>query len=223
MEILFGALSALAAMVFAGAASTALAQARLPFKDARGWIEYAKANPGKLNYSTQGMGGNQHLIMEQMLPALGISMTHIPYGASQQMTDLASGTMGMTAFTGGPLKPRVDAGRMNALAWVSPQRNAIFPNTPTLKELGYDVALQGWTGIVAPPGTPTEIVNRINIALNTAQKLPEVARHFANSGLDPFYKTPQEFEEKIRADLEAYRAVVKRLNLKFDGEDPDNA
>ncbi len=199
-----------------GYSQVIVSQARLPFKDAKGWIEYAKANPGKLNYSSQGIGGSQHLYMEQILPILGIEMTHIPYGTAQQLTDIASGTIDMTVFTGGPLKPLVDAGKLNALAWSSPQRQRLFPNAPTLKELGYNLGLQGWVGIVTAPGTPPDVVAKLNAALNAAQKLPEVEKRFTDAGYELFFSTPQAFAAQIRADLDAFGPVVKRLGLKFE-------
>ena len=195
---------------------TIVSHPSLPFRDARGWIEYAKANPGKLTYASQGIGGSQHLNMEQATGALGISMTHVPYGATQMMPDMLSGTVSMTLFGLITVKQHIDAGKLIAIATSGPSRSPLLPNVPTLKELGYDVSAQSWTAIVGPPGLPAETVNRLNAALNAAQKTPEIAKMLASDDSYVSLATPQAITAQIRSEYDKMGPLVRRLNLKFD-------
>jgi tripartite-type tricarboxylate transporter receptor subunit TctC len=188
----------------------------LPFKDARGWIDYAKANPGKLTYATQGIGGGQHLNMEQTMAALGIQMTHVPYGATQMMPDVLSGTVNLTAFGVITLKSHIDAGKLNALATAGPARSPQLPNVPALKEMGYDISVQSWTAIVAPPGTPADVVNKLNAAFNAAQKTPDVAKMLAGDDSYVSLASPAAITAQIKREYERMGPLVQRLGLKFD-------
>lgn len=199
-----------------GVALVLTAHSSLPFRDARGWIEYAKANPGKLTFGSQGVGGTSHLNMEKLMLALGIQMTHVPYGATPFQVDLANGTFDMMAFSLSVLVPPINAGRLNGIAMITARRSPQIPNVPTLKESGYDVVLPNWNGIVAAPGTPAEIVNRINAAFNAAQQLPEVVKSFAIDESEIFLASPQAFAAVIKGDYERSGALVHRLGLKVE-------
>lgn len=188
----------------------------LPFKDAKGWIDYARANPDKLTYATQGIGGGQHLSMEQTMAALGIQMTHVPYGATQMMPDVLSGTVNLTAFGVITLKPHIDAGKLIALATAGPARSPQLPTVPALKEMGYDISVQSWTAIVAPPGTPADIVNKLNAAFNAAQKSPEVAKMLVGDDSYVSLASPAAITAQIKREYERMGPLVQRLGLKFD-------
>lgn len=199
-----------------GVSLTITAHPSLPFRDAKGWIEYAKANPGKLTYATQGIGGGQHLNMERTMEALGIQMTHVPYGNTQMMPDVLTGAVNLTAFGVITLKPHIDAGKLIPIATSGPQRSPQLPNVPALKEMGYDIAAQSWTAIIGPPGTPPEIAAKLNAAFNAAQKTPELAKILAGDESNVSYASPQAITAQIKAEYERMGPIVRRLNLKFD-------
>lgn len=199
-----------------GVSLTITAHPSLPFRDARGWIDYARANPGKLTYASQGIGGGQHLNMERTMEALGITMTHVPYGATQMMPDVLSGTIDMVGFGIITVKQHIDAGRLIPIATSGPARSPLLPNIPALKELGYDIAAQSGTVIIGPPGMPAENVNRLNTAFNAAQKTPEIAKMLASDDSFVSLATAQAITAQIRAEYDRMGPLAKRLNLKFD-------
>lgn len=189
---------------------------KLPFRDVRGWVEYARTNPGKVTYASQGIGGTSHLNMEKIMAALDISMTHVPYGATQFQPDLLSGVVDMMVFSLTVLAQPIRDGRLIGLAMPTTRRSPQVPNVPTMREAGFDVVIGNWNGIVAAPGTPAEIVNRINMAFNAAQKLPEVAKIFALDESEMFMVSAQAFSAHIKSEYDKNAAVVQRLGLEFD-------
>jgi len=192
------------------------AHASLPFKDVKGWIAYAKANPGKLTYGTPGTGTTSHLAMVRLTDTLGVSMLHIPYAGSPYQADLINGTFNMMAFTTTVLTPHIKAGKLNALAQVGSRRATQLSDVPTFREAGFDFEMDTWNTFVAPPGTPAETVAKINAAFNAAQKVPEVAKIFASDESNVYFLTPQQASENIRAEIRRVLPVIKKMNLTFD-------
>jgi tripartite-type tricarboxylate transporter receptor subunit TctC len=182
------------------------------------FIERARANPGRLTYSSGGNGSAAHITFEYLKLRTGIFMLHIPYrGTAPSVSDLIAGQVDCT-FTGSPaVVPHVRSGRLRALAVSSPQRMAALPDVPTVAESGYPgFGADQWYGIVAPAGTPAERVNRLNAEINKALALPEVAQQLATEGALPMSTTPRAFGELIAREIPRWAEVVKAGNVKPD-------
>ena len=192
------------------------AHPKLPFKDFKGWVAYAKANPGKLSFGSSGVGGTAHLAMQRVADALGIDMLHVPYVSQPFMTDLLNGTFDIMTFSTTALAGHINAGKLVGLVQASSKRVAALPNLPTLKESGVDLAIDTWNAIVTAPGTPPEIVAKLNTTLAAAQKAPEVAKMFIQDESLMFTQSPKEITELIKADTARVKPIIQRMNLKFD-------
>ncbi len=187
-----------------------------PFADFRSFVDYAKKNPGKLNYSSAGIGTLPHVTTEMMLRGLGIQVAHIPYrGAAPAMTDLLSGVVQLKMDTYATGNPHVVAGKLRALAYANLSRSPLMPDVPTVAEMGlpgYEGIL--WIGMIAPAGTPKAIVDRLAAASARAVATPELRARFLKDGIDPVGNTPEEFSAKIARELVQWRELVKASNIK---------
>lgn len=181
-------------------------------------ITRAKASPGKLSYSSGGNGSAAHITFEYLKLRAGIFISHIPYrGTAPSVTDLLGGQVDAT-FTGAPaVLPHIKSGRLRALAVSSPTRIAALPDVPTVAESGYPgFEADQWYGIVAPAGTPEDVVARLNAAINKALASPEIARQLAAEGALPMQTTPKAFAALIAAEIPRWKAVVRAGNVKPD-------
>jgi len=179
-------------------------------------VARARAKPGLLTYSSGGNGSAAHIAFEYLKLRTKIFMSHIPYrGTAPSVTDLISGQVDAT-FTGGPaVMPHVKSGRLRALAVSSSRRMAAFPDVPTVAESGYPgFEADQWYGVVAPAGTPVDLVNRLNLAINKILALPEVAQQLAGEGAEPVQATPKAFAELIVREIPRWREVVRAGNVK---------
>lgn len=179
-------------------------------------VAQAQAHPSKLSYASGGNGSAAHIAFEYLKLRTKIFMSHIPYrGTAPSVTDLISGQVDAT-FTGGPaVMPHVKSGRLRALAVSSSRRMAAFPDVPTVAESGYPgFEADQWYGVVAPVGTPAELVSRLNLAINKILALPEVAQQLAGEGAEPVQATPQAFAELIAREIPRWREVVRAGNVK---------
>ena len=182
------------------------------------FIEMARANPGRLTYSSGGNGSAAHITFEYLKLRTKIFMLHIPYrGTAPSVTDLIAGQVDAT-FTGAPaVLPHVRSGRLRALAVSSAQRIAPLPDVPTVTESGYPgFEADQWYGVVAPAGTPAAVVTRLNVEINKALALPDVMQQLALEGAVPTPGTPQVFAELIKRELPRWAEVVKAGNVKPD-------
>jgi len=179
-------------------------------------VAQAQAHPGRLSYSSGGNGSAAHIAFEYLKLRAKIFMSHIPYrGTAPSVTDLISGQVDAT-FTGGPaVMPHVKSGRLRALAVSSSRRMAAFHDVPTVAESGYPgFEADQWYGVVAPAGTPAELVTRLNLAINKILAQPEVAQQLAGEGAEPVLATPQSFAELIAREIPRWREVVRAGNVK---------
>jgi tripartite-type tricarboxylate transporter receptor subunit TctC len=187
-----------------------------PIKSLKDLITAARAQPGRLTYSSGGNGSAAHITFESLKLKTKIFMLHIPYrGTAPSVTDVISGQVDCT-FTGAPVViPHVRSGRLRALAVSSAQRIAALPEVPTVAESGYPgFEADQWYGIVAPAGTPVALVARLNAEINKALALPDVAQQLAIEGASPEPGTPQAFGELIRREIPRWAEVVKAGNVK---------
>jgi tripartite-type tricarboxylate transporter receptor subunit TctC len=192
--------------------------ANSPIKTFKDLIDAARAKPGRLTYSSGGNGSAAHITFESLKLRTKIFMLHIPYrGTAPSITDLIAGQVDAT-FTGAPaVLPHLKSGRLRALAVSSSARIAVLPDVPTVAEGGYPgFEADQWYGLVAPAGTPADVVARLNGLVNRSLALPDVAQQLATEGAVPVPTTPAAFGELIAREIPRWREVVKAGNVKPD-------
>ncbi|MEO7336122.1 MAG: tripartite tricarboxylate transporter substrate binding protein [Caldimonas sp.] len=189
-----------------------------PIRSLQGLVEAARAQPGRLTYSSGGNGSAAHITFESLKLRTRIFMLHIPYrGTAPSVTDVLAGQVDCT-FTGSPaVIPHVRSGRLRALAVSSAQRLPSLPDVPTVAESGYPgFEADQWYGIVAPTGTPAAVIVRLNAEIDKVLALPEVMQQLAVEGATPMPTTPQAFGDLIRREIPRWAEVVRAGNVKPD-------
>ena len=193
-------------------------RAASPLRSLKDLLDTARAQPGRLTYSSGGNGSAAHITFESLKLKTRIFMLHIPYrGTAPSVTDVIAGQVDCT-FTGAPaVIPHVRSGRLRALAVSSTQRIGALPEVPTVAESGYPgFEADQWYGVVAPAGTPAAVVARLNAEINKALALPDVAQQLAVEGAAPVPGTPQAFGDLIRREVPRWAEVVRAGNVKPD-------
>jgi tripartite-type tricarboxylate transporter receptor subunit TctC len=188
-----------------------------PFKTYAEFIAHAKANPGRLSYGSPGNGTSPHIAGEMLKSQAGFFSVHIPYrGSGAVLQDLLGGQIDYT-FDPGIAFSHVRSGRLRLLAVGSAKRISMFPDTPTLQELGLAGFDVGTThGFWMPAGTPAPIVERLNREINRTLAMPAVADAIRSLGAEPTPMTPAQFGDVIRADKERYAKIVKERKITAD-------
>lgn len=188
----------------------------VPAKNVKELVEYAKANPGKLTYATSGAGGSPHLSAELFSTLAGIKMVHVPYnGGAPAVADLLGGHVDLSFSNPLSVMPHIATGKLRGLATTGGQRFAGLPGLPTMIESGYpDFNLSAWYGLVAPVGTPPEIVSRLNVEIVKILKSPEVQDLLLKQGLESAPSTPQEMAAEITTDITRYAKVLKSAGIE---------
>ena len=186
----------------------------LPFRDIRGLIQYAKANPKKINWAATA--GNM-FITEMIRQSAGIEITTIPYkGSSSSFIDIVAGRTDLV-FAGSDVATFFKAGKMIGIGTTGGQRWAMFPDLPTFTESGIPVASTVWYGLVAPPTTPPEVVAKLNDAFNTALKLPQVTKIMDTNGMvTGRLRTTKEFSAFIQSELGIWGPVIRKSGIKLE-------
>jgi len=174
----------------------------------------AKARPGKLDYTSGGVGSIQHIAMELFVQATGIQLNHIPYkGAPQAMMDVVAGHAPV-AFSPSPIvAAHIKAGRLHGLAIGSDRRLPLLPEVATLAEQKVPLHIVPWAGLFAPAGTPAGIVARLNGEVAKALKAPDVQEAAAGFGFELYGNSPEEFAETVKADLARVSKVVRDAGI----------
>jgi len=187
----------------------------VPAKTVAEFVAYAKANPGKLNYGA-GLGTPPHLLSTLFKTQAGLDITYIPYkGSAPSVTDLIGGQTHFTIDGMLILIPQVKAGKLRALAVARPERWPDLPDVPTLVESGYpDFTIDAWTGVMAPKGTPPQIVTRLNAVINDGLKTDEIKTALTRFHALPKASSPQEFESFLREQLQKWASMVKLAGAK---------
>ena len=178
----------------------------------------AKANPGKLNYASNGNGSSAQLAAVLYESMAGVRMVHVPYkGVAPALVDLMSGEVQLMFGTLVAILPHIKAGRLRALAVTGRSRSALLPEVPTLAESGLPGYEAGsWYGILAPAGTPSAIVARLNAEINNAIRQPEVRERLAAEGAEVIGGTPEEFAVHIRSELARMKKLVREGGLRVE-------
>jgi tripartite-type tricarboxylate transporter receptor subunit TctC len=187
----------------------------VPAKSLKELIAYAKANPGKLSYGSQGVGSSGHMFGEQFKQLVGVDIVHVPYkGAAPAVRDLLAGHVAMVFDTVPHSAPQVAAGKLRALAVVSDKRAAGLPDVPTIAEAGLP-AMQGgpWFGLVVPGGTPRPIIDWINAEARKAFTAPDMQKRFLDQGFILPLGTPEDFAAHIRQERERWGEVIRRAGI----------
>ena len=192
-------------------------RADLPFNTYADFIKYAKANPGKLTYGTPGNGTSPHIAGEMLKSQAGIYSVHIPYkGSGAVLQDLLGGQIDYS-FDPGIAFQHIKTGKLSLLAMGSAKRSPLYPNTPTLAELGLKGFDTGTThGFWAPAGTPQAIVDRVNGEINKTLQMPAVADAIKALGADPVAMSPAQFGALTKNDLNRYAVIVKERKITSD-------
>jgi tripartite-type tricarboxylate transporter receptor subunit TctC len=191
---------------------------KMKAKNLKELVEYAKKNPGALNYGSAGNGSSGHLAMAYVALTAGFTATHVPYkGTGPMMTDLLAGRLDAT-FTGAPpLLAHVKAGTLRAIAVGTAKRSPAMPDVPTVAEQGYPgFETSQWYGLMAPAGTPDAIVQKLAQAAAAAGKTPAVADRLAAEAAEPSTSTPKEFADFIKIEAARWSDVVKKSQIKAD-------
>ena len=190
----------------------------LPVHSLAEFIAYAKANPGKVNFASAGIGTQPHLLGALLQLVANIKLVHVPYrGSAPAIVDLLAGQVQMMFDSPSVLLPHIAAGKLRALAVTSASRTAQLPDVPTMSEAGYpQLAATLWTGLMAPAGTPEPIVRKLNMALNEALRTPEAQAAIHQLGVDTRPLTPQAFGEFMTAQTGKWAQVVAAAGIKGD-------
>ena len=187
-------------------------------KDVKGLIALAKANPGKFNFASSALGTGSHMCAEMFRHEAGIDMNLIPYkGSGQLVTDLVGGHVQASFAAITPSFGNIKSGNLRALAVTSPKRSMLLPDVPTVSEsglAGFEVMLN--YGLLAPAGTPKEIVDKINQAMRVVIANPEVQKRIAADGGEAVSSSPEEYSAIVNRDMARWSALIKKLNLKVE-------
>ncbi|MGQ0651935.1 MAG: Bug family tripartite tricarboxylate transporter substrate binding protein [Betaproteobacteria bacterium] len=195
-----------------------LVHPRVPANSVVELINFVKANPGKLNYASQGNGTTSHLTAELFKSmAGGLQIAHIPYkGTAPALTDLLGGQVDMMCDNLGVSLPHVRSGKLKALAVASARRMKGMPEVPALAETLPGFESVAWFGIVAPPKTPMAIAQKISLFTSEALKNPEVQKRLADLSAEPMGLTPEETAAYMKRETERWAAVIKTAGVKLD-------
>ena len=188
--------------------------AKVPATDIKSLIAHARANPGKLNYSTAGIGTAPHLAAELLRASSGIEITAIAYkGSGPAMADLISGQVEMSFSSIAAAKPHMDKGALRGLATTGLKRSVSLPNLPTVAESipGFDVDL--WMALFAPAKTPEPVIQRLNVAVRTALRSDQLREGFLRVGQEPTGSTPEEAQAFINAEMVKWTKLIRDASI----------
>jgi tripartite-type tricarboxylate transporter receptor subunit TctC len=180
-------------------------------------IAYARKHPGRLNYGSGGNGSAGHLAGEMFKQGAGIFAVHIPYnGGNPAQLALLSGQVDFNIDNLATAAANIKSGKLKALAVTSARRSALMPEVPAMAETLPGFEVDTWWGLVAPAGTPRDVVDRLNAAFTAALKAPETQQRFAQLMAEPVPTTPEQFGQFMARERARYEAVVKRSGAKVD-------
>jgi tripartite-type tricarboxylate transporter receptor subunit TctC len=190
----------------------------LPARSVRELVELARANPGKIDYASSGNGSSQHLVGALFGQMAGVTLSHVPYKGSGQATQDLVGGQVKVSFVGAPnAVPYLANGKLRALGVTTKKRSADLPDIPTIDEAGvagYDATL--WLGLLAPLGTPADVVARIREGVSKAFSTAEARKLVNSAGVDVALSTPEEFASLMRSELERWGTVVRETKATIN-------
>lgn len=204
--------------VFSQSVNLLVVSASLPAKNVQELIAMAKEKPGSLNYSSAGAGTSQHMAAELFKLRTGTNIVHVPYkGSAPALTALIAGEVQLSFSNTVAIHQHVKSGRLRALAVAGPKRTDVLPDVPTMKEAGVEgVEVPLWFGLLAPAGTPREIVQLLAANVAKAAHSPDVRHKLIDQGADPVGNTPEEFQRQLDREVASWMEVVKVSGAKAD-------
>ncbi len=215
----YDALKDFTPLVWAGSTQNALVvRNELPVNNVRELLEYARKNPGKLNYGSTGSGSSNHLTMELLMKMTGVKMAHIPYkGSAPAVTALIGGEIDVLFDNVPNVLQQIKAGRMKAIGVSGSQRSVLLPDTPTVAEAGVPgFEVNVWFGMQVPAGTPKAVVDKLNRDIVTLLKEPEVVQRFRNQGVEVAASTPEQFGALVRSEITKWTQLIREANIRIE-------
>ena len=190
----------------------------VPAKSVKELVALAQSKPGQLNYASSGNGSTQHLAGEMFKQLTSTSIVHVPYkGSGDAIKDLLAGVVAMNFDTMPPVLPHIQAGKLRGLAISTPKRLSQLADVPTFEEegiRGFDVT--NWYGVMAPGGTPREIVSKLNADINKAMQVPEVRARLEAVGTQLNEQSAAQFEAFMKSEVAKYAKLIKSANIRVE-------
>lgn len=190
----------------------------VPAKTLRELVDYAKANPGKLDYATSGNGSVPHVGVELFKQQNNLFIVHVPYrGAGPAMLDVVAGNVAMTVATPPSVMSFVQSGKLRPLAVAAKKRLPSMPDVPTSAEAGFPgFELEAWVALFAPKGTPAATIDKLTEAVKVAMDSPQVRKSAETAGVEIRYMTPPQLDSVVRKDIQYWSRVIKTANIRVD-------
>ena len=190
----------------------------LPVNNLQELVNYARANPGKVNYGTPGNGSVPHVGVELFKQLTKVNFTQVPYkGSGPMMIDVISGQVQMTVATPPSVMSHIQAGKLRGLAIAAKQRSPLMPEVPTSAEAGFPgFELEAWVALFAPAGTPPEAVKRLTDAVKQVLDTEEVKKAATASGIEARHMTPAQLDQVVKTDLEYWSKVIREAKISAD-------
>jgi tripartite-type tricarboxylate transporter receptor subunit TctC len=202
----------------AGSSNLLVVYPTLAATSTRGLIALLKANPGKYNYGSSGIGGAGHLAMALFESMAGVDAVHVPYkGGAPAVADLVAGRLSLMMANLTTAQPHIRSGRLRGLAVGTKARTALFPELPTIAESGVPgYEANNWNGVVAPTGTPRAVIDRLHNEIIVVLKESALAERMAAAGLDPIGDSPEEFARYLAAEADKWGRLVKSAQIRAE-------
>jgi len=192
-------------------------QAEKPWNAMKDFLDYARANPGKLRVGSPGIGTPHHISLEVLKEKAGVNLVHVPFtGGGESSAALLGGHIQGVVIPPSPIAGHVKAGKLKVLGTFEEKRNPLLPDVPTFREVGYDITLGEYQFILAPKGTPEHVVTALNDALKKGLEAESFKKFSQTSGLVIDYKGPADLKKVMQQDYDFYGQMVQKLNLKKD-------
>jgi tripartite-type tricarboxylate transporter receptor subunit TctC len=206
-----------AVSIFSSSPNVLVVNAALPVRTVADVLAQARAEPGRLNYSSAGAGSTQHLSGELFKSLTKTDIVHIPYkGTAPALTALIGGEVQLSYANIPAIQAHVKSGRLRPLASTGPRRAELLPDVPTMKESGVDMDVVVWYGVLAPAATSREIVAKLADAIAKSAHSPDIRVRLHEQGAEPMGNTPEEFTRMLRSEIATWAAVVKASGAKVN-------
>lgn len=204
--------------VFTNSALALAVNPDFPAKNAKDFIEYARANPGKINFGSLGVGTSHHVTAEKLKLDANINMVHVPYkGSGPAHLDLMGGQIQAMFDNLVALMPHFKSGKLVPIAVTTPKRHPQLPEVPTLSESGVKgFEAVAWFGIVAPPGTPKDIINKLNIEIVKILNMPDVRQRLIDGGSEVIGNSPDDADRFLKSEIKKWGTVVRGAKISAE-------